>query len=69
MASGTVVERAYTALGFGRFDDYLAKRSGKTLVEMAAELGVNERTFIVYHSRWIDEQAKAGKVGPLRLED
>lgn len=69
MPERTIVENAYMQRGFKEFADYLAARSGWTLVEMAAELEVKEQTFIVYHSRWIDEQMAAGKVAPLRLED
>lgn len=67
--AGSIVERAFTGKGYETFADYLADRSGWTLVEMAAELEVKEQTFIVYHSCWIDERMKAGEVAPLRLED
>lgn len=66
---GAVIEEAFKARGFDSFEDYLAARSGWTLVRMADELDVKEQTFIVYHSRWIDERAEAGEVAPLRLED
>lgn len=69
MTERNIVEKAFTALKFNSFADYLAARSGMTLVKMAAELGVKEQTFIVYHSRWIDERMEAGEVTPLRLED
>jgi hypothetical protein len=63
------VNKAIKGLGYRKFDDYLAARTGKTLVEMAGELQVNEQRFIVFHSRWIDEKARKGKVAPLRLKD
>lgn len=64
-----IVEESYEAAGFESFEDFLAAYTGKTLRQMAQILGVNEQTFILYHSRWIDEEAKAGRVQPLRLED
>ncbi len=64
-----IVEQAYESAGFDSFEDFLAAYTGKTLREMAAILSVKEQTLILYHSRWIDEEAKAGKVQPLRLKD
>lgn len=65
----SAIEEAIAALGFSTFEDFVVSRSGDTLRDMARELGVSEQTFIVYHSRWIDEQAQQGAVAPLRLED
>lgn len=69
MPTETVVDRAFKARGYKTFGDYLAEHSGSTLREMAVDLSLKEPTFILYHSRWIDAQAAAGKVAPLRLED
>jgi hypothetical protein len=63
------INKAIRTKGFRKFERYLAANTGKTLVQMAKDLGVNEQRFIVYHSKWLDEQAKALKVAPLRLSD
>jgi hypothetical protein len=64
-----VVETAFARVGFETFEDFLAEYTGKTLRQMAKILGVKEQTLILYHSKWIDDEAAAGKVEPLRLED
>jgi len=55
------IDEALRLAGFGSFEDYVVARTGQTLVEMAAELGVKEQRFIVYHARWVDEQRSAIK--------
>jgi hypothetical protein len=64
-----VIEQAYEHAGFAAFEDCLAAYTGKTLRQMAHILGVKEQTLILYHSQWIDDAAKAGKVQPMRLKD
>jgi len=50
---------AIQELGFNSFEDYLCARTGKTLVDMAEELGINSVTFIAYHDRWMQAKIKA----------
>lgn len=57
------IDIAIQAQGFKAFEDYVVARTGWTLVQMAAELGVKEQRFIVYHARWVDEQRSVAKEG------
>lgn len=54
------IDKALRRLRFKSFEDFLVSRTGRTLVEMAEELGVSEQRFIVYHSRWVDEHVPKG---------
>jgi trehalose-6-phosphatase len=52
---------AVKKLGFKTFGDYLETRTGRTLIEMAEELGVNSVTFIAYHGRWMRAKLEGSK--------
>lgn len=54
------IDKALRRLRYKSFEDFAVAHTGRTLVEMAAKLGVSEQRFIVYHSRWVDEHAPEG---------
>lgn len=51
------VQSAIDALGFDGLRDYMIARTGKTLTEMADELGISHPTFYAVHNEWVDEHA------------
>lgn len=51
------VRAAIEALGFDGLRAYMLARSGKTLTEMADELGIKHPTFYAVHNEWVDKHA------------
>ena len=51
------IQAAVRAAKFRSFEDFLAARSDRRLVDMADELGVPRAVFLSYHARWVDQRA------------